>query len=175
MAIFIGKPYLNKMILILTTGGTIEGVDHETKNGAPEDRHVSIRAFLDAANVSFPYTIEDVFKKDSRFITQGDHENLIAKIKAAKTDKILITHGTYTMEDTAKYIGSLEINKTIVLVGSFVLGSSGDTDAPFNLGYAISSLQFLKPDVYVAMNGEVFHWSNVTKNLETKKFERIND
>ena len=78
------------------------------------------------------------------------------------------------MEDTATYLGNLNLNKTIVLTGSFVLGSSTKTDAPFNLGYAISSLQFLKPDVYVAMNGEIFHWSNVTKNLKTNKFERKN-
>ena len=79
------------------------------------------------------------------------------------------------MEDTAKYLGNLKLKKTIVLTGSFVLGLSANTDAPFNLGFAISSVQILKPDVYVAMNGEVFHWCNVTKNLETKKFERIND
>lgn len=76
------------------------------------------------------------------------------------------------MENTAKYLGKLNLNKIIVLVGSFLLGSSADTDAPFNLGYAISSLQFLKPDVYVAMNGQVFHWTNVRKNIELNKFER---
>lgn len=79
------------------------------------------------------------------------------------------------MEDTAKYLGKLNLNKTIVLVGSFILGSSENTDAPFNLGYAISSLQFLKPGVYVAMNGTIFHWENVTKNLEANKFERKNE
>lgn len=60
------------------------------------------------------------------------------------------------MEDAARYIGKLNFNKTTVLVGSFILASSADTDAPFNLGYAISSLQFLKPDVYIAMNGKYF-------------------
>ena len=122
----------------------------------------------------FTYSIEEVFKKDSRLISTTDLESLAAKIKAADSDRILITHGTYTMEDTAAYLGNLKLNKTIVLTGSFVLGSSTKTDAPFNLGYAISSLQFLKPDVYVAMNGEIFPWSNVTKNLETNKFERKN-
>ena len=77
------------------------------------------------------------------------------------------------MEDTAKFIGKLNLNKTIVLVGSFILGTSQNTDAPFNLGYAICSLQFLKPDVYIAMNGTIFHWKNVTKNLETNKFEQL--
>ena len=159
---------------ILTTGGTIEGVDDDLKNNELHDPNISIKHFLDAANVSIPYMIEEVFKKDSRLISYNDLELLAAKIRATNSDKILITHGTYTMEDTAVYIGNLKLNKTIVLTGSFVLGSSTKTDAPFNLGYAISSLQFLKPGVYVAMNGETFPWNNVTKNLETNKFERKN-
>ncbi|MCX2838427.1 asparaginase [Salinimicrobium sp. CDJ15-81-2] len=156
------------MIHILTTGGTIEGLDYNQKQSA---RKISLSNFLESANVSFPFTLEEVFKKDSRFITQEDREFLAERIKATGSSKILITHGTFTMEDTAAHIGKLNLDKTIVLVGSFILGSSKNTDAPFNLGYAICSLQFLKPDVYVAMNGRIFHWSNVTKNLKTNKFE----
>ncbi|MCG2459452.1 asparaginase domain-containing protein [Flavobacteriaceae bacterium F89] len=163
------------MLHILTTGGTIEGLDYNEKDRGREKSNFSIKAFLEAANVSFQYNIEEVFTLDSRFISQEHRESLANKIRAVDSDKILITHGTYTMEDTAKYIGNLKFNKTIVLTGSFILGTSAKTDAPFNLGFAISSLQFLKPDVYVAMNGEVFHWGNVTKNLETNKFEYKNE
>ncbi|MGO3181249.1 MAG: asparaginase domain-containing protein [Aequorivita sp.] len=159
------------MIAILTTGGTIEGLDYIGGN-EKKSSNISIKNFLTAANVDFEYTIENVFKKDSRAITVNDREQLVIKIVESDALKILITHGTFTMENTAKYIGKLNLKKTIVLVGSFILGSSGDTDAPFNLGYAISSLQLLKPDVYIAMNGQIFHWKNVTKNLETNKFER---
>lgn len=159
------------MIKILTTGGTIEGLDYIDDKGI-KDSNVSIEGFLKSANVDFDFTIEGVFKKDSRALTDDDRKLLVSKIKAANATKILITHGTFTMEDTAKYIGKLNLNKTIVLVGSFILGSSADTDAPFNLGYAISSLQLLKPDVYIAMNGQIFLWNNVSKNLETNKFER---
>lgn len=164
------------MLYILTTGGTIAGIDNDDTNITdPENTAISIKNFLKAANVSFEYTIEEVFKKDSRLISNTDRELLATKIRATNSDKILITHGTYTMEDTAIYLGNLKLNKRIVLTGSFVLGSSTKTDAPFNLGFAMSSVQFLKPDVYVAMNGQVFHWSNVTKNLETNKFEHKND
>jgi L-asparaginase len=158
------------MIHILTTGGTIEGLDYVNDNGITIS-NVVINDFLENGNVDFKYTIESVFKKDSRAITKNDREQLVRKINQSDATKILITHGTFTMEDTAKYIGKLNLNKTIVLVGSFILGSSAYTDAPFNLGYAISSLQLLKPDVYIAMNGQIFHWNNVTKNLETNKFE----
>ena len=159
------------MIHILTTGGTIEGLDYEDGSGITKS-NVTIKDFLESANVDFNYTIESVFKKDSRAINKNDIKLLVRKISESKATKILITHGTFTMEDTANYIGKLNLNKTIVLVGSFILGSSADTDAPFNLGYAISSLQLLKPDVYIAMNGQIFPWNNVFKNLETNKFER---
>ena len=159
------------MIQILTTGGTIEGLDYIDDKGLTESS-VTIKEFLINANVDFKYTIENVFKKDSRAIVKNDLELLVSKIITTNATKILITHGTFTMEATAKYIGKLNLGKTIVLVGSFILGSSANTDAPFNLGYAISSLQFLKPDVYIAMNGRIFHWNNVVKNLETNKFER---
>ena len=159
------------MIKIFTTGGTIEGLDYIDDKGI-KDSNVSIEGFLKSANVDFDFTIEGVFKKDSRALTDDDRKLLVSKIKAAKSTKILITHGTFTMEDTAKYIGKLNLKKTIILVGSFILGSSVETDAPFNLGYAISSLQLLKPDVYIAMNGQIFNWNNVSKNLEINKFER---
>lgn len=158
------------MIKILTTGGTIEGLDYVDESGITNS-NVSLIDFFEGANISFDYSIESVFKKDSRDIDENDRAMLVSKIKAATATKILITHGTFTMEDTARYIGKLNLDKTIVLVGSFILGSSANTDAPFNLGYAISSLQFLKHGVYVAMNGQVFDWNNVHKNLETNKFE----
>ena len=160
------------MIHIITTGGTIEGLDYETTEGKNQKSKISIEDFFRSANVSFSYSVESVLNKDSRSITDEDRQLLVDKIKATSEKKIVLTHGTFTMEDTAKYIGKLNLKKTIVLVGSFVLGTSIGTDAPFNLGYAICSVQILKPGVYVAMNGTIFHWKNVTKNLETNKFEQ---
>lgn len=160
------------MIHIITTGGTIEGLDYATKNNQIQENKILIEEFFKSANVSFSYSIENVLNKDSRYITDNDRRLLVDKIKATTAKKIILTHGTFTMENTAKYIGKLNLKKTIVLVGSFVLGTSNRTDAPFNLGYALCSVQFLKPDVYVAMNGTVFHWKNVTKNLKTNKFEQ---
>ena len=164
------------MIRILTAGGTIQDIDYERYgNHSGNLNKFSIEDFLKSANVSFKYTIENIFKKDSRFITLDDRNYLVERIKVCKSKKVLITHGTFTMEDTAAHIGKLNLNKTIVLTGSFILGSSQNTDAPFNLGYALCALQFLEPDVYVAMNGRIFHWKNVTKNLETNEFERKNE
>ncbi|WP_026935025.1 asparaginase domain-containing protein [Christiangramia echinicola] len=152
-------------MVILTTGGTIQGIDPSSQS------EISLEKLLEPVKLSFTYQVKNIVSKDSRSITDKDRELLLRAIQESNSDKILITHGTYTMAETAKYIGRQELDKTIVLVGSFILGSSSNSDAPFNLGFAIGSLQFLKPDVYIAMHGKVFHWSSVTKNLVSEKFE----
>ena len=103
------------MIHIITTGGTIEGLDYENPENNLEQSKITIREFLDSANVSFPYIIEKAFAKDSRSITDEDRMFLLKKIKASNAEKILITHGTFTMEDTAFYLGNKGLEKTIVL------------------------------------------------------------
>lgn len=163
------------MIHIITTGGTIEGLDYKNSKNEKKQSKIAIAEFLEAANISLPYIIEKAFAKDSRSITDEDRNFLLKKIKASKAEKFLITHGTFTMEDTAFYLGNKDLEKTIVLVGSFIMGNSKNTDALFNLGFAISALQFLKPDVYIAMNGKIFHWKNVTKNTGTNKFMSKNE
>lgn len=152
-------------MVILTTGGTIQGIDPSSQS------EISLEKLLEPVKLSFTYQVKNIVSKDSRSITDKDRELLLRAIQESNSDKILITHGTYTMAETAKYIGRQKLDKTIVLVGSFILGSSSNSDAPFNLGFAIGSLQFLKPDVYIAMHGKVFHWSSVTKNLVSEKFE----
>ncbi|WP_417858655.1 asparaginase domain-containing protein [Xanthomarina gelatinilytica] len=162
-------------IKILTTGGTIGGLEYENIDNRSEEKSVNISSFLKSANPSFQYKIVDVFNKDSRFINEDDRKMIAEKITSSPEEKILITHGTYTMPETAVYLGKRNFNKTIVLVGSFILGSEVNTDAPFNLGYAIAALQLLNPGVYIAMNGKIFNWNNVTKNITTNRFEEPNE
>ena len=160
------------MIKILTTGGTIGGYEYAHEADIPKITEISIEDFLKVANVSVEYSIQTILKKDSRFITEKDRQLIIETIYNEEENKILITHGTYTMVETAIYIGRQGINKTIVLVGSFILGTLNETDAPSNLKFAIDSLMRLPVGVYIAMNEQVFDWNNVKKNSETNKFER---
>ncbi|MFT5669116.1 MAG: L-asparaginase [Vicingaceae bacterium] len=160
------------MIHIITTGGTIEGLEYDRPENRSNNPTVCISDFLKTASVSFQYTIETAFQKDSRFITLEDRMDLAEKIATTDCNKILITHGTFTMAETAKFLGRLGLDKTIVLVGSFILGTEEETDAPFNLGYALGVIDFLEKGVYVAMNGSIFSWDNVKKNLETNRFEK---
>ena len=160
------------MIHIIKTGGTIEGLEYDRPENRSNNPTVSISDFLETAKISFQYTIETAFQKDSRFITLEDRIDLAEKIAATDCNKILITHGTLTMAETAKFLGRLGIDKTIVLVGAFILGTDEETDTPFNLGYALGVIDFLEKGVYVDMNGRIFSWDNVKKNLETNRFEK---
>lgn len=160
------------MIHIITTGGTIEGLEYDNEEKKPQNVDITIKDFLESANVSFEYSLVRVFNKDSRFITEEDRKILAQRIKSTKEDKILVTHGTLTMTETAKYLGKLKLKKTIVLVGALILGTSKNSDAPFNLGYAICALQNLDNGVYITMNGNIFSWESVVKNLEKNRFEK---
>ncbi len=157
---------------IISTGGTIEGLDYENLT-QKQTTTVAIDDILSNARVALKYTIEKILNKDSRFINDDDRELIAEKIKSSDSDKILLTHGTITMVETAQFLGRLALNKTIVLTGAFILGTKKNTDAPFNLGFALSTLQILEPGVYIAMNGTIFNWDNVKKNNQNNRFETI--
>jgi L-asparaginase len=162
------------MIWILTTGGTIEGLEQEQKS-KNSVATISIKNLLQKVNFPFECEFYSLFSKDSRLITTEDRALLKDKIYAINSRQILITHGTITMIETAAYLGKLDIDKTIVLVGSFILGTEKDSDASFNLGYAFCALQTLEKGVYIAMNSKIFHWDNVMKNIDKNKFQEKMD
>jgi L-asparaginase len=162
-------------IHIFTTGGTIEGLEYDSPDDRVTQVAISLEEFLKTAKVSFKYSITPVFSKDSRFITDQDRTQLANKIRASGHSKILITHGTLTMVETARFLGQLKLDKTIVLVGAFTLGTKTETDAPFNLGFSLAALQFLEHGVFIAMNGKLFNWDKVIKNTNTNNFESLPD
>ena len=87
--------------------------------------------------------------------------------------RILITHGTFTMAETAAYLGKRISDKTIVLTGSMIPLTEPKNDAEFNLGGAFIAVQLLPVGVYVVFNGIVFHWYNVKKNIEGGYFKKL--
>jgi len=84
---------------------------------------------------------------------------------------MIVTHGTDTMVDTARFLGHPIKDKTVVLVGAMIPYAFGASDALFNLGCAFSAVQVLHPGVYITMNGKIFQWDNVRKNKESGEFE----
>ena len=162
---------MNMKIKIFTTGGTIDKVYFDKKSeyqvGDPQAKGV-----LEKANVVLDYEVETILKKDSLDLTDSDRELIRRKVESTPYDRVIVTHGTDTMIETARELESVT-EKTIVLTGSMYPAQFKESDAVFNLGGAITSVQILKPGVYIAMNGRIFSSRNVRKNVELNRFEEI--
>jgi L-asparaginase len=156
-------------ISIFTAGGTIDKIyfdaNSEFQVGKPQ-----IGELLEEANVCFAYSIESLLRKDSLEMTDADRQLIRAAVEADPNDHVLITHGTDTMTETARWLVGVQ-GKTVVLTGSMQPASLRNSDAIFNIGYAIAALQHLAEGVYIAINGQVFDPQHVHKNLEQQRFE----
>jgi L-asparaginase len=158
---------------ILTTGGTIDK-DYASGKGIYnfEISSPAIEAILNRADPNFDYEIESILKKDSLDMDEQDRQKIFEACQNEKTNKIIITHGTDTMVETAKKISSIK-NKAIVLVGASKPTKFHDSDAHFNVGTAIGALNLIKEGVYVAMNGRIYPWNNVAKNAKDGVFQQL--
>lgn len=159
-------------IKFYATGGTIDKVYFDAKSeyqvGAPQ-----VEEILKDSNVAFEFEVESILQKDSLEMTDEDRQIVRQIIEKETCQKIVITHGTDTMVETAKALIGIE-NKTIVFTGAMEPARSRYTDATFNVGCAIGAVQTLESGVFIAMNGVVYEADKVVKNYEAKKFEKIN-
>lgn len=137
----------------------------------PKNHQSLIPALLNQSRITPEYEVEILMQKDSRVITDKDREIILEKCKNSNEDKIIITHGTYTMPVTAKCLGNANIDKTIVLFGAHIPANKVNSDALFNLGAAFIASQLLSKGVYLVMNGKVFMWDNVRKDFPTGYFK----
>ncbi len=161
------------MIHIISTGGTIEGLDYEDPDNHGLSKAISIDRLLDQIGYQGNFVVEKILDKDSRFISEPDRIKITDKIKSISGSKILLTHGTITMVETAKYLGKLKLDKTIVLTGAFILGTDPNTDAGSNLNYALQQIENLQHGVFIAMHQQIFLWDNVVKNSVANQFEPL--
>ena len=156
-------------IKIFTTGGTIDKIYFDQKSefqiGDPQ-----ISELLQEANVTFDYSVESILRKDSLEITDEDRQNIAKAVYIDEHNRILITHGTDTMIETAKALVNIS-NKTIVLVGSMQPARLRYSDAIFNIGYAVAAAQLLPAGIYIAMNGKIFDPLKAKKNVAMNRFE----
>lgn len=114
--------------------------------------------------------------KDSRDLKPEDLKKILKSVEESPHNKIIITHGTYTMPDTARFLkANLKKNaKTIILTASAIpIQGFAPSDGPFNLGYALAKAEELKPGVYVAINGKVFSPGEVMKVMSEARFASI--
>ena len=158
------------MIQIFTTGGTIDKVYFDA-NSEFEVGHSLLPELLSESNIHEGYRLRELMRKDSLEMNDEDRQRVLAAARECDCDRIVITHGTDTMADTAAVLSSLK-DKTIVLTGAMQPARMRRTDAVFNVGFAWAAVQLLPPGVYIAMNGEVFEAGAVRKNLKAQRFER---
>lgn len=159
------------MIDIFTTGGTIDKVYFDA-NSQFEIGASQLPELLADANIREGFRIHELLRKDSLDLTAEDRECIVSAVRSCPGQRILITHGTDTMAETAAALGAVS-DKTIVLFGAMQPARMRVSDAVFNLGFAWGAVQHLPSGVYVAMNGEVFEAGAVRKNRAAQRFERV--
>ena len=159
-------------ILVLTTGGTI---DKNYFDALSEYQIVDsgIPALLTEARVALPFRVIEVMRKDSLELDDADRAAIAEAARSAPESRIVVTHGTDTMTETAKVLAAEVPGKTICLTGALSPARFAETDANFNLGMAFATAQVAAPGVYIAMSGEVFDGLKVRKDREAGRFVAI--
>ena len=157
-------------IKIFTAGGTIDKIYSENKGtlnfsfGDPAVLEIE----KEKIKLNFEYNIERLLAKDSLDMTEDDRQLIKKACQGAITDKILITHGTDTMIETAKVLSEIP-DKAIVITGASQPYKFRESDAEFNIGVAVGALNVLDKGVYIAINGRVYKWDKC-KKLEDGRF-----
>ncbi|QDO93147.1 asparaginase [Formosa sediminum] len=158
-------------LVFIQTGGTIDKeYPHTTKGWAFEFGAPAVTRILEKLNPSFEYEIVSVCKKDSLEITDHDRANIAKLINESPESKYVVTHGTDTMIETAKYLEQHVKNKIVVITGAMLPERFYNSDAAIQLGTAIATTNLVKSGIYVAMHGVVKSSSDIKRNLKTGQF-----
>ena len=157
-------------IAFIQTGGTIDK-DYPRESGgyAFEIGEPAVKRILNRINPNFDFEIISILKKDSLDITEDDRKKIHDVCEKTAVNKIVVTHGTDTMIETAERLSSIK-GKVIVLTGALKPEKFVDSDASFNLGTAVGAVTVLQKGVYIAMNGRIHPWNKVKRNSQTGQF-----
>ncbi len=160
-------------IRIFVTGGTFDK-EYNELNGQLFFKDTHLNEMLKLGRSKAPVEVRTLMMIDSIELTLEDRELIALNCERAEEDRIIVTHGTDTMVETAKVIADKVKDKTIVLTGAMIPYKFGSSDGLFNLGSAIAFVQTLPHGVYICMNGRMFNWDNCIKNKSKGEFEEIN-
>ena len=164
---------MSTAVRVISTGGTLDSSPDYDPKKKSVFKGTNLPAMLKQARLTVSVELESLTQKDSADITDADRRLMYERCNVAPEEHIVITHGTDTMSETARFLGEKNTQKKIIVIlGSFVPFSQPNSDALLNLGYAIAAVQKLPPGVWVAMNGEIFTWDSIRKNKEKQRFER---
>ncbi|MCG3207699.1 MAG: L-asparaginase 1 [Anaerolineae bacterium] len=158
-------------IKIFSVGGTIDKVYFD-KLSDYQVGFPSIRDILGGLPIAFEYEIESLLRKDSLDMDDADRLLIKSRVEADPCSKIIITHGTDTMVNTARLLDHLP-GKCVVLTGAMEPAHFKSSDAVFNVGVAVGAVSVLADGIYIAMNGRVFNPFRVRKNRDLGLFEEV--
>jgi L-asparaginase len=159
-------------IRIFVTGGTFDK-EYDELRGQLYFRDTHVPEMLRLGRCRLDVSVRTLMMIDSLDMTDEDRATIVDHCRRCAEERIVITHGTDTMVETARALAQGVTGKTIVLTGAMVPYAFGSSDGLFNLGSALSFVQVLPPGVYIAMNGRWFPWYDVRKNRETGVFEPL--
>lgn len=150
-------------IEIIVTGGTFDK-EYDELTGRLFFRNTHLPEMLSRGRCRVPVSVRKLMMIDSLDMSERDRKRVLEACLKSKAKRLVVTHGTDTMVETARVLGPRVSDRTVVLTGAMVPYAFGSSDGLFNLGSALSFAQALPPGVYVAMNGRVFPWNGVRKD-----------
>jgi L-asparaginase len=157
-------------IRLLVTGGTFDK-EYDELSGRLFFKDTHVHEMLRLGRADLDLEIRTLMMIDSLEMSDRDRELILASCLEPGRERVVVTHGTDTMPETARYLSGRAPGHTIVLTGAMIPYTFGSSDGLFNLGCALAFAQVLAPAVYVAMNGRCFDGRTVRKNRETGRFE----
>lgn len=155
-------------ISFFAVGGTIDKVYFDQLSEYQVGKS-AVQDILKDARVTFDFDIQSLLKKDSLDMTEKDRAVIVEAVRSSLSERIIITHGTDTMIDTAKALKQVK-GKTIVLTGAMEPAAFKSSDAAFNLGCAVAAVQTSSPGVYIAISGRVYDPAVIRKDRSRKQF-----
>ncbi len=163
---------MSQPIRLFITGGTFDK-DYDERNGTLYFKDTHLRDMLDLGRSLLDVEVRTLMMIDSLEMDDEDRQAIMGQCRKCSREAIVITHGTDTMEVTARLLGENITDKTIVLTGAMIPYAFGSSDGLFNLGSSLAFAQSLPNGVYIAMNGRIFDWDNVRKNRDAGIFEEV--
>jgi L-asparaginase len=159
-------------IRVFATGGTFDK-EYNELDGTLYFKDSHIKDLLALGRSKQDIITTTLMMVDSLEMNLSHRQLILDQCRTCPETQIIVTHGTDTMADTAKFLGEAKLQKTIVLTGAMIPVKFGSSDGLFNMGCAIGFVQALNPGVYVAMNGRVFTWDNVQKDRKRGEFQEL--
>jgi L-asparaginase len=156
-------------IRVLVTGGTFDK-EYDEIGGRLFFRRTHLQEMLRLARCRVPLAVETLMMIDSLDMSAADRARIVARVRECPEARLVVTHGTDTMSETARALEAARTGKTVVLTGAMVPYAFGSSDGLFNLGSALAFAQVLPPGVHVAMNGRCLPAGRVRKDRRTGIF-----